>query len=164
MRNMHYSQLSLLLPTAGVCLELRSACATGIIPNYHAYYHPQGSVWSCVAHAQQALFPIITLVITRSCVAHVQQALFPINMLVTNCRDLSGVAQRMRNKHNPLLSLLLPPAGICLELHIACATGIIPNYHSLLPSLGICLELHSACATGVIHTRTITSWEEKYSR
>ena len=78
MRNRHYSQLSRLLPTAGVCLELRSACATGIIPNYHAYYQLQGSVWSCVAHGQQALFPIITLVTTR--------------------RDLSVVAQCMRNR------------------------------------------------------------------
>ena len=106
-QQVYYLHLSCLLPTAGICMELHRACATGIIPNYHAFYHPQWSAWSCTVHAQKALFPIITLVTTRS--------------------DLSGVAQSMRNRHYSQLSLLLPTAGVCLELRSACATGIIPN-------------------------------------
>ena len=119
-------------------------------------YHPQGSVWSCTAHAQQRLSSFITLVTTPrdlsgvvqrmrnrriihiyhtcysvwSCTVHAQQALFPIITLVTNCRDLYGVSQRMRNRHYSELSRFLPPAVICLELHSACTKGIIPNYHA----------------------------------
>ena len=94
MRNSGYPHLSRLLPTAGICLKLHSACATAVILIYH--------VW-----------------------------------VVTTRRDLSGVAQHMRNSGYPHLSRLLPPPEICLELYSACATGVLSTFITLVTLSGV---------------------------